>query len=106
MTRALGRRAISIALILGATGMVHAGEEKTATYFCGFINGDSTLTTGDGFDLLNYLGGTGTVYDTRGADLNGDCSLTPADGFQLLNYFGGTGEGFDCDHCWPGCMNC
>jgi hypothetical protein len=74
-------------------------------YMCGDTNGDETLTTGDGFNLLNYFGSTGAIVDMRTADVNGDCTWTTGDGFQLLNYFGSTGS-LDCDDCWPGCTNC
>jgi hypothetical protein len=74
-------------------------------YMCGDTNDDGTLTTGDGFNLLNYFGSTGSITDNRKADINGDCSLTTGDGFQLLNYFGSSGK-LCCDLCWPGCTNC
>jgi hypothetical protein len=78
---------------------------SASPYMCGDTNDDGTLTTADGFNLLNYFGSTGSISDLRTADLNGDCTLTTGDGFQLLNYFGSTGL-LHCQYCWPGCTNC
>jgi hypothetical protein len=75
-------------------------------YMCGDLDGDSQLSTGDGFRILEWLGGGSEPYDIRGADLNGDCRFTMGDGYQLLNYFGSSGAGFDCDLCFPFCTNC
>jgi hypothetical protein len=99
------RRTILATLFIGVLGGVRAGEFKTPLYICGDINGDSTLTAGDGFELLKWFGSEGFVSDPRAADINGDCAWTTGDGYQLLNYFGSLGE-MDCDGCWPGCTNC
>jgi hypothetical protein len=74
-------------------------------YMCGDCNDDGTLTTGDGFRLLNWFGAGPGPTDDRAWDINGDCNWTTGDGFQLLNYFGSSGA-LECDLCWPGCTNC
>jgi hypothetical protein len=73
-------------------------------YLCGELNGDGSLTSADGFLLLNYLGSGPAPVDSGSADLNGDDVLTPSDGYQLLNYFGSSGAGLACDE--PCCLNC
>jgi hypothetical protein len=72
-------------------------------YLCGDINGSGDLTMGDAFQLLNYFGSTGTIYDMRVADINGDGSLTTGDGFELMGWFGSTGR-LCCTA--PDCLNC
>jgi hypothetical protein len=95
-------------MVQGTPNDFIAGVYRRASvnpYMCGDTNDDGTLTTSDGFNLLNFFGSTGSISDMRTADVNGDCTWTTADGFQLLNYFGSTGT-LDCDLCWPGCTNC
>ena len=60
-------------------------------YWCGDTNDDGTVTTGDGYNILNWFGNTGTILDLRTADINGDGNLTTADGFFFMNYFGSNG---------------
>jgi hypothetical protein len=74
-------------------------------YLCGDANGDESVTTGDGYYILNYFGAGPAPVDHRAADVNGDCNLTTGDGYQLLNHFGSYAE-LECDNCWPGCTNC
>jgi hypothetical protein len=65
---------------------------------CGDANGDGQVTSGDGFQVLNYLGSGPGISSCWSANVNGDGSLTPGDGYHLLNYFGG-GPGLTCAPC-------
>ncbi len=70
-------------------GTLEWSPEWLRLYRCGDANGDGSLTTADGFHVLNYLGGGPPVSSIWAANVNGDASLTSADGYWLLNYFGG-----------------
>ena len=74
-------------------------------YLCGDTNDDGGLTTGDGFNLLNWFGSSGAIPDMRTADTNGDGNVTTADGYNLLTWFGSTGN-LCCGSSNPGCTNC
>jgi hypothetical protein len=79
--------------------------EPNGGYLCGDTNDDGILTTGDGFNLLNWFGSTGTIPDPRTADVNGINGITTGDGYELLNWFGSTGN-LCCHAANPGCSNC
>jgi hypothetical protein len=76
-----------------ATITVFAEEE-----LCGDANGDGSVTTGDGFHVLNYFGSAPAPVSCWSANVNGDDILTTGDGYHLLNYFGG-GPALDCQPC-------
>jgi hypothetical protein len=65
---------------------------------CGDANGDSSITTGDGYYVLNYFGSGGAPVSCWAANVNGDANLTTGDGYHLLNYFGG-GPALTCAPC-------
>jgi hypothetical protein len=65
---------------------------------CGDVNGDESITPGDGYGILNYLGAGPQPASCYAANVNGDGALTPGDGFQLLNYLG-AGPGLTCAPC-------
>jgi PKD repeat protein len=65
---------------------------------CGDANGDETVTTGDGFQILNYFGAGPSVSSCWAANVDGQGGLSPADGFHLLNFFG-AGPGLNCQAC-------
>jgi hypothetical protein len=65
---------------------------------CGDVNDDGSVTTGDGFQILNYFGSGPAPVTCWSANVNGDGSLTTGDGFHLLNYFG-SGPTLNCAPC-------
>jgi hypothetical protein len=73
-------------------------ESYTIVSPCGDANGDSEVTPGDGYHILNYFGSGPEPSFCRGANVNGDGSLTPGDGYHLLNHFG-SGPELDCQPC-------
>jgi hypothetical protein len=65
---------------------------------CGDANGDGNVSTGDGYYILNYLGGGAPPVSCWSANVNGDGILSSADGFYYLNYHG-AGPALDCQPC-------
>jgi hypothetical protein len=65
---------------------------------CGDVNGDGSVTPGDGYTTLNYFGAGPQPVSCWIANVNGDSGLTPGDGYHLLNYFGG-GPALNCAPC-------
>jgi hypothetical protein len=65
---------------------------------CGDANGDASVTTGDGYTILNYFGAGPQPVSCWAANVNGDSTLTTGDGFHLLNYLG-AGPTLDCAPC-------
>jgi PKD repeat protein len=65
---------------------------------CGDVNGDGSITSGDGFLVLNYFGAGPQPVSCWAANVNGDGELTTGDGFHLLNYFG-AGPSLNCAPC-------
>jgi hypothetical protein len=65
---------------------------------CGDANGDWTVTSGDGYYILNYYGSGSQPDSCWAANVNGDDVLTPGDGYYILNYFG-SGPVFNCQPC-------
>jgi hypothetical protein len=65
---------------------------------CGDANSDLEVTSGDGFAIMNYLGGGSSLPYCWSANVNGDSEITPGDGYVLLNYLGLSGE-LDCAPC-------
>jgi PKD repeat protein len=65
---------------------------------CGDANGNGDISSADGFHILNFLGGVGTLSSCWAANVTGDEFLTMSDGFWLLNYFAG-GPGLNCAPC-------
>jgi hypothetical protein len=65
---------------------------------CGDANGDESLTTGDGYHILNYFGSGPDPVSCWAANVNGDGGLTTGDGYHLLNWFG-SGPAIDCQPC-------
>jgi hypothetical protein len=65
---------------------------------CGDANGDGSVTSGDGFTILNYFGSGPAPVSCWAANVNGDSGLTTGDGFHLLNYLG-AGPALDCAPC-------
>jgi hypothetical protein len=82
-------------------------RDAVTPYMCADVNGSGSVTSADGYYILNWHGGGPSPVDQRSADVNGDCSWSTADAFHLLNYFGMPGSfPLNCDLCWPGCTNC
>jgi hypothetical protein len=69
-----------------------------ATGVCGDTNGGETVTPGDGYIILNYLGDGPEPVSCWSANVNGVGGLTPSDGFWLLNFLGG-GPPLTCAPC-------
>jgi PKD repeat protein len=65
---------------------------------CGDANGDGSVTSGDGFMILNYFGSGPQPASCWASNVNGDGSLTTGDGFHLLNYLG-AGPALNCAPC-------
>jgi PKD repeat protein len=65
---------------------------------CGDANGDGEVTSGDGFHVLNYLGGGPPISSCWASNVDGVGTVSPADGFHLLNYLG-VGPDLDCAPC-------
>jgi hypothetical protein len=65
---------------------------------CGDVNGDTILTPGDGYTVLNFFGAGPQPISCWAANVNGDDVLTPSDGYALLNYMG-SGPALDCQPC-------
>jgi hypothetical protein len=65
---------------------------------CGDTNGDTNVTTADGYRTLNYFGAGPAPSSCWAANVNGDGNLTTADGFHLLNWFG-AGPALNCAPC-------
>jgi hypothetical protein len=65
---------------------------------CGDCNDDLSVTSGDGYMILNYFGSGPQPTLCWSANVNGDGGLTTADGFHLLNYLG-AGPDLDCGLC-------
>jgi hypothetical protein len=65
---------------------------------CGDANGDLSVTPGDGYLVLNYLGAGPTPVSCWAANVDGSDGISPADGYHLLNYLG-AGPGLDCAPC-------
>jgi 3',5'-cyclic AMP phosphodiesterase CpdA len=65
---------------------------------CGDANADTTVTTGDGYFVLNYFGSGPEPPLCWAANSDGTGSLTPSDGYRILNYFGTQGE-LHCETC-------
>jgi immune inhibitor A len=77
-------------------------DTMTASLFvmdvCGDANGDGLVTVGDGYLILNCMGGGEIPVSCWSANVNGDDILTPGDGFALLNHLGNCRE-LDCAPC-------
>jgi hypothetical protein len=73
-------------------------ELEVLSGVCGDANGDQSVTPGDGYMVLNYLGAGPEPASCWAANVNGDGSITPGDGFHLLNYLG-TGPELTCAPC-------
>jgi hypothetical protein len=71
-------------------------ELEVTEGLCGDANGDGSVTSGDGFHILNYFGAGPPPVSMWAANVNGDGSLTTGDGFHLLNYLG-AGDPLDCN---------
>jgi hypothetical protein len=69
-----------------------------AGYPCGDGNGSGSVTSGDGYAILNYFGAGPQPVSCETANVNGDATLTTADGYHLLNYLG-SGPALDCQAC-------
>jgi hypothetical protein len=69
-----------------------------AGYACGDANGEGSVTTGDGYAILNYFGSGPQPVECETANVNGDGILTTGDGYHLLNYFG-SGPALNCAEC-------
>jgi hypothetical protein len=69
-----------------------------SSFPCGDANGDSLVSTGDGFAILNYYGSGPALLSCWSANVNGDSILTTGDGFYLLNFFG-SGPALNCAPC-------
>jgi hypothetical protein len=65
---------------------------------CGDANGDSSVTTADGYAVLNYFGSGPAPVSCWTANVNGDGNLTTSDGYHLLNHFG-SGPDLNCAPC-------
>jgi hypothetical protein len=65
---------------------------------CGDANGDGSVTSADGYMILNYFGAGPQPASCWAANVTGDSELTPGDGFHLLNYLG-AGPGLTCAPC-------
>jgi PKD repeat protein len=65
---------------------------------CGDANGDGSVTTADGYHILNYFGAGPAPVSCWAANVNGDGNLTTGDGYHLLNWFGG-GPALNCMPC-------
>jgi hypothetical protein len=57
---------------------------------CGDVNGTGTVTSADGYQILNHMGDPigFPITSCWAANVNGDGVLTSADGYHLLNHFG------------------
>jgi hypothetical protein len=64
---------------------------------CGDANGNLSVTSADGYTILNFHGSGPQPVLCWASNVNGG-SLTPADGYYLLNYLGGGAE-LNCQHC-------
>jgi hypothetical protein len=65
---------------------------------CGDADGNGSVTSADGYWILNYLGAGPEPVSCFAANVNGDSGLTTADGYHLLNYLG-TGPELSCAAC-------
>jgi hypothetical protein len=65
---------------------------------CGDANGDGSVTSGDGYTVLNYFGAGPQPVSCFAANVNGDSGLTTGDGYHLLNYLG-AGTALNCAPC-------
>jgi hypothetical protein len=57
-------------------------------FACGDANTDGSITSGDGYTILSYIGGGENPTYCWTANVNGDLGITPADGYYLLNHLG------------------
>jgi hypothetical protein len=65
---------------------------------CGDANGDTTVTSGDGYHVLNHFGSGPEPPLCWAANADGSSQLTPSDGYRILNYLGVQGE-LECATC-------
>jgi hypothetical protein len=67
---------------------------------CGDVNDDGSVTSGDGYHVLNYFGSGPQPMSCWSANVNGDSGLTSSDGYWLLNFLGDpVGFPLDCAPC-------
>jgi hypothetical protein len=86
--------------ILAVSYRGRGGEE-----LCGDANGDGSVTTGDGYQIMNHIGDPEQfpLSSWWAANVNGAGDITPGDGYHLLNHFGDpVGFPLDCQPCGMG----
>jgi hypothetical protein len=69
-----------------------------AAGLCGDANGSGSVTSADGYFVLNFFGAGPQPVTCWAANVNGDGTLTTADGYHLLNFLG-SGPALDCQEC-------
>ena len=75
---------------MGYLGYIYTIPMEEPEFICGDVNGDGSLSSADGYHLLNHLGDPVgfPISSCWASNVNGLDGLTSADGFQLLNHFG------------------
>jgi hypothetical protein len=82
----------------GYLGYIYTIPMGPPTGLCGDVNNTGTVTSADGYHILNYFGAGTPPSSCWAANVNGDSDLYPSDGYYLLNYFG-AGPPLNCQPC-------